>query len=301
MRRLQNFNMSMEDQEKEEEKSNQEPWDTLPFVLRTRELRKITGGSLSTGWMRDEVAFILYAFVKWFKPELVIQTGHLWGKSAIIATEALYDGFLTGGATGLTIENEPQEGDKKAADFTAINSPRPALAPKFISIDPHPKNVPQAEAGIRYLKSLYGDSFEFHQMSSFDFFQTRTAQLQKDFHGTRILGIVDGDHSWAGCMADLTHLAKLGAQLIFVDDTLWLPHLGRAAREFARRENYNLLDLSLYNGIGVLWKDSYRVGPSKKPALPYTLQEIVYIIGGRRLIGLGREIQGLIRKVFGRR
>lgn len=47
-------------------------------------LKSITGSSPSVGWLCDGVSFLLYGLVKFYRPQLVVQTGHLWGKSAAV-------------------------------------------------------------------------------------------------------------------------------------------------------------------------------------------------------------------------
>jgi hypothetical protein len=68
------------------------------------------------------------------------------------------------------------------------------------------------------------------------------------------LGIVDGDHSEEGCTGDLEGLRDLRAELIVVDDTCWLPLLGRVASGFAASNGYDYLNLPWYNGVGILLK-----------------------------------------------
>jgi hypothetical protein len=222
---------------------------TFAFIKRIRELRKISGGSLNCGWMCDEIVFLLYSLVKAYKPELVIQTGHLWGKSICIVLEALTDGFLM---NGYSIEDQEQNGDLKFSKFLKKNKPFFTKC-KVISIDPNPSGVPHIEESIRYLISHY-DNFEFKKMKSSEFFDKYRNQLSVDFKGKRILGIIDGDHSAYGCIRDLYDLDSIGAGLILVDDTIWLPHIGKIARLFAKRKKYDFLNLSLYNGVGILYK-----------------------------------------------
>ena len=209
-------------------------------------LKRATGASRNCGWMCDEVAFLLYSLVKFFKPELVIQTGHLWGKSACTVLEAMTDGFLAerGG-----LEVEFQDADKKFATFLREHSPmRTNQPPRMISIDPEPMGVPNAFAGIELIKRTFRENFEFKQMTSVEFFDTFT----EDVRHLRLLGIVDGDHSPEGCLKDLIALEKLGARQILVDDTNWLPPLKRVAETFAAEHGYNFMNLDLYNGVGLL-------------------------------------------------
>ena len=216
-----------------------------------RELRRITGGSSTCGWMGDENVFVLYALTKWYKPEVVIQTGHLWGKSALVALEALNDGFLTG---ELRIEDQEQDADRQWSDFVASNSPQVQQS-ELISIDPAPINVPHHMEGVEYMQSLH-PNLRFFQMTSKEFFDNTEQLTQSGTNAKRLMGIVDGDHSWHGCLTDLEGLKDLDAELIVVDDTSWLPHIRRVCQVFAKREGYFFHDFRTYNGLGVLIKES---------------------------------------------
>jgi hypothetical protein len=262
------------------------PFEALPLVQHVRELRRLTGGSLGCGWANDELALLVYSLVKWFKPELVVQTGHLWGKSAMMVLEGLNDGFLTPASP---LENEPQNADRQFTKFRDSNRPPAAVEPKFISVDPAPAEVPRSDAGLKYLSGLH-PNFEFHQLPSTEFFATHGPRLAAEYAHQRILGIVDGDHTYWGCLLDLEGFARLGARMILVDDTQWLPYIGRAARVFARRRGYQFLDLTWYNGVGILFKQSDVMptihtrpsGFSFRVALAHAL----YAVGGLRLMQL---------------
>jgi hypothetical protein len=210
-------------------------------------LKRTTGASKSCGWMYDEVAFLLYALVKFYKPDLVIQTGHLWGKSACVVLEALTDGFL-GKRGGL--EQVPQNADQKFSSFVTEHSPRQSKLPRMISVDPWPHlmDVAAPYDGIELLKHLHPGQFEFYKMKSGQFFE----DFREDVSNQRVMGIVDGDHTPEGCLLDLTHFARLRCELILVDDTNWLPELKRVSEAFAREHRYNFLNLDLYNGVAVL-------------------------------------------------
>jgi hypothetical protein len=210
-------------------------------------LKRITGASKSCGWMYDEVAFLLYGLVKFYKPDVVIQTGHLWGKSACVVLEALTDGFL--GARG-GLEEFEQNQHEKFNTFVRERSPKQCPAPRMISIDPWPHlmDVAHPYEGIELMKRLYPGQFEFHKVKSGDFFQ----QFTENLSGQRVMGIVDGDHTPEGCLLDLENFARLRAVLILVDDTLWLPELKTTTEKFAAEHGYNFLNLDLYNGMGVL-------------------------------------------------
>lgn len=174
-----------------------------------KKLREVTGASSISGWMNDEGLFLIYGLIKWYSPDLVIQTGHLWGKSACVILEALTD--------VARIDLDVQMGDPRFAEFLANNTPK-STNPKLISIDPN-LVVPNPDAGVEYLKSLYGDSFEFIKGYSGDYLKNFSTDKK------RIAGIVDGDHSIEGCSLDVECLIKLGTNLIIVDDISWLPCL----------------------------------------------------------------------------
>lgn len=261
-------------------------FESLPFVRRVRELRQITGGSTGCGWMNDELALVLYTLVKWFKPELVIQTGHLWGKSAAMVLESLNDGFLTPSAP---LECETQNADKYFTEFLKSNNPPAATEPKFYSVDPSPLEVPHPHEGVRHLKQLH-PNFEFFPIKSTEFFQTHGERLRHEHAHQRVLGIVDGDHNYWGCLLDLEGFASLGTQMILVDDTMWLPHIGSAARAFASRNGYQFLNLTWYNGLGILFKkDSALSTCQRRPSgfsFRLALNHALYCLGGLRLMKL---------------
>jgi len=230
------------------------------FPEAVSELRTLTGGSLNCGWMYDEVAFFLYSLVKFYKPALIVQTGHLWGKSSCMMLEAITDGFLTNLAH---IEDKEQNADVAYSRFVQGNTPKPDSEPKVISVDPGPFGVPHSARGIEYLQSRYKGIFEFHEILSAEFFREHARKLRTQFRGRRVLGVVDGDHTAYGCIQDLMAMHDLGADLIFLDDVAWLPHLGNIGKTFARKYKYDLLYLPFYNGIQVFYRGpSLSVGES---------------------------------------
>jgi len=277
---------------------SQNPFALLPLVRHVRELGRITGRSKRVGWMFDDPAFFFYGVIKWFKPALVIQTGHLWGKSALVALDALNDGFLS---PGMRIEEGREEADRAVEEFVEKNSPGFGES-KVISIDPFSKNIPNQQGGIDYLENLYGAGrFEFYRMRSIDFFEQHGPRLKRAYGGKRILGVVDGDHSWQGAVWDMEYLADLGCQMIMVDDTIWLPHLGRAVREFAaRHRDYDLLNLTLYTGTAIFWKRNFRTGPPKAEVHGVSSHEVLYAIGGMALWKFARMVRKTIRSIIGR-
>lgn len=202
-----------------------------------KQLKAVTGGSLECGWMCDEVADFVASLVRFYRPELVIQTGHLWGKSAAVILEALHSRPTL----------DPIEGDKLFAEFVDDRRPRKS-GPKLISIDPKPMGVPHHAQGVEFLKETFPGAFEFRQQKSAEFF------ANFKWHG-RLMGLVDGDHTDDGCAADIHSLADLNAQVIIVDDVLWIPSLVKVSHGIAIRRGYSYQQHSIYNGIAVLVKE----------------------------------------------
>lgn len=213
-------------------------------------LKEITKASDRTGWVIDEVAFLLYSLVKFYKPSLVIQIGHLWGKSAVFLLEALTDGFLMDGER---IEEGILSGDKKFFAYIKTQWPKVRKG-KLISVDAFPYG--NWKKGIEYLEKTFGKNrFEFVVEKSADFFEGRSKAILKKYSGEIILGVVDGDHSYEACMSDLVGMAKLGTNHIIVDDLTWLPHIHEVCRKFTRTHpDYSLSTFLVYNGLAVLSK-----------------------------------------------
>jgi hypothetical protein len=205
-----------------------------------QELGRVTGKSGSCGWMFDEVAWFLHALVGLVRPEIVIQTGHLWGKSACVILNALtYE---------LKIEGNAPQGDGAFDSFVREHT-RP-LGGKLISIDPGPVGVANNAAGFEFLTQTYGNRFVYRNMLSEEFFaDVKTKDL---YLGKRILGVVDGDHHVEGCMGDLRGLMKLCAEVIFVDDTTYVPELYSVCVKSAVVHDYQFLNLQYLNGVGLL-------------------------------------------------
>ena len=214
-------------------------------------LKKITKASDRTGWVIDEVAFLLYALVKFHKPALIIQIGHLWGKSAVFLLEALTDGFLMDGER---IEEGLLSGDKKFFAYVKTQWPNVRQG-KLISVDAFPYG--NWKQGITYLKQQYAkNQFEFVVEKSFKFFEDRGDVIKKKYSNKVILGVVDGDHSYEACMADLEGMANLGADHIIVDDLKWLPHIQEVCMKFVlTHHSYSLSTFLIYNGLAILSKN----------------------------------------------
>lgn len=206
-----------------------------------QQLRSITGGSTTCGWMCDEVAAFIGSLVRFYRPELVIQTGHLWGKSSLAVLEAF--------GKPEPLEGLPVGGDAKFSAFVDARRPEPERQ-MLISIDPEPMGVPNSAAGLAWLKDRYGAAFDnrYQACTSVQFF--RHFRTDK-----RLMGIIDGDHTDDGCRRDIESLAVLNAEMIVVDDTLWLPTLKHVAKDAAARLGYGFAHLPHYNGIALLTKE----------------------------------------------
>ncbi len=187
--------------------------------------------------MHDEVCWLLFGLIRFYKPAVVIQAGHLWGKSALVVLEAM--------CADPELDSGPM-GDSEYASFVSHNSPSDGRG-ELHSVDPKPQGVPNPDAGIKLLKKWYPGAFHFHPQDSEEFF----ANL--DPPDARLFGIVDGDHTPAGCRADLEALADLGAGMVFLDDTAWVPTLAECGRALQLR-GYSVMEFPDYNGCVVLVK-----------------------------------------------
>ena len=209
-------------------------------------LKEITEASDRTGWMVDDVGFFIYSLIKFYKPQLVLQIGHLWGKSACVILEALNDNFLT---LEDTLEQGKLSGDNAFYNFTKSNSPKSCQNQKLISVDAFPYG--NWEEGIIFLKDQY-DNFEYIVDKSDSFFKQHGSEIKEEYGDEIILGIVDGNHAYEGCYNDLVNMSKIRANIIIVDDTCWIPELNKAAENFSDKFKYNYLNHNIYNGIGIL-------------------------------------------------
>ena len=198
-------------------------------------LKAIDGGDWKCGYICDEVGFMLYSLVKMVNPDLIIQTGHLWGKSALIMLEALTDGKVK-------LDADRNGSDPLFEKFLADHAPDTKPG-RLISIDPE-VNL----AGIDYLQKEYPDNFIFFHQSSDEFFYMTSSIIP----AKRIMGFVDGDHDHPE--GDIEALSNLGAKVIVIDDTTWLPKIGQKCEQIAKILGYFYINLPTYNGLGIMTK-----------------------------------------------
>lgn len=193
----------------------------------------------SCNWMIDGLAKLVYAYVLFYKPELVIHTGFLWGKSSLFILEAMND-----------LDEDIEQGnfgrDKNCTDFVLEHSPEKIVG-KLIAIDPNMFNI-NISLILEILKKDY--NIDFYEMTSQEFFNKYSGEIKDKFKF--IMGVVDGDHTVDGCMNDLVQLHNLNAKVILVDDTIWLPELNKVCDDFSKKFNYYYCNNPLYTGLGVL-------------------------------------------------
>jgi hypothetical protein len=126
-------------------------------------LKEITGASLACGWLHDEPAVLLEALIHYYKPEVVIQTGHLWGKSALIILQSLKKMY--------SLESEDQNEHELFEKYVRSNTPsRSKNTPVLHSIDPYCLHVPNSNDGINYIEEKY-KNFNFYGISSSKYFE----------------------------------------------------------------------------------------------------------------------------------
>jgi hypothetical protein len=191
------------------------------------------------GWMRDETINLICAIIDYYKPDVVIHTGFLWGKSTACILNTV---------TKKTILLEPdnQYRDKNFNHFVDTHTPKTTFHHLLVT-DPNMFDL-DIDSAYEYLENEYPGSVVCYKLKSQDFF-LNVDDIQ---NSQCLIGIIDGDHTKEGCLNDLVNLHNLGANVLMVDDTLWLPYLDELCREFARENNYDYTNYALYSGLGVL-------------------------------------------------
>jgi hypothetical protein len=215
---------------------------TTELAENVKALGELTKKSGNCGWMFDEVAWLLHALISFTRPEVVIQTGHLWGKSACVILDALQ--------YKLEIEGNPRQGDAAFDAFVRLQIPERLAPGRLISVDPGGF----ADGGYGWLKEKYPGQFEHYDITSGEFFRVYGDSQKVFLQGREVFGLVDGDHTPEGCWKDLVALADLGARILFVDDTAWLKELEPICAAFAASNGYQFLQLPYMNGVGLLVK-----------------------------------------------
>lgn len=204
--------------------------------------------TLDCGHVYDEVSFMLYSLIKFYKPELVIQTGQLWGKSSIIILEALSDKFLYD--NDKMIEGREQDSDENYNKFVKNNTPE-SVKGKLISIDPFFPECKEKFLNIsQQLTDWYPKQYELVN----DFSQNVLLELLKkeEIKNKKFIAFIDGDHTYDGCLFDLNTLNTSNNILSIVDDTKFLPDCHRAVYDFCLNNNKKFIDLDKYNGLSLI-------------------------------------------------
>lgn len=206
----------------------------LRFLIKDKEFE--------CGWMSDYTLSLVTAFIKYYRPDWIIHTGVLWGKSTAYILETL-------DTMSYDYDFEEVTTDRDYSNFINRNR-RKIRNTGVILIDPDVFNL-EIDKIVDYLRQEYPKiHVEYYKECSGDFF--KYAKLpEHEF----LLGIVDGDHTPDGCKLDLINLANAQAEVIIVDDVSWLPELDKVCSEFAEWHGYKYTKFEFDSGIGLLTKD----------------------------------------------
>lgn len=209
------------------------------LIIRLKEIA--IKSEFSCGWMRDETIDLVCSLLMYYKPDLVIHTGFLWGKSSKLILDTLKN---------LSLDYEPNKEIRRDEDFNKFvdNHTPAAKVGRLIAIDPNMFNL-DIDNLVSSLRNNY-TNFAFYNMTSQEFFKNVSLTMKPTF--TKLAGVIDGDHTLEGCRNDLQELHKLGASIMFVDDTIWLPYLNDLCKDFAAKNDYSYINFALYSGLGVL-------------------------------------------------
>jgi len=142
----------------------------MPVTKINREvqkLKKITGSSEKTGWVKENVAHLLSGFVRYADVNLVVNIGHLWGKSALVFCDAMFNNrdFEDNWDPGDDPFSTHSRRNTNDSEIREVHSVDPLIQPLgHRPLHAHPE-------GTDFIKSCY-PGFTFHNEKSDLFFLT---------------------------------------------------------------------------------------------------------------------------------